>query len=590
MTIKQRAFVLAAVLLSLTLVQTLAIAWRDNQRMQSDAEGEVIVGMLRNHMVGDMMHDAVRGAVYAALYGAASGDPAQVRAARKDLEEYAATYRRIMADNRREAQDEELQALLDKAGEDVEAYLAAGERMVDAAARDRAAAVALFPRFDEKFAALEDSMEAIGLLFEDLLAERNAAAQSSSWLILAFFALLSFCVLAATIHMIRKTIVDRLAALARRLDAMTAGDYSAQVEGAEGSDEIAGIARAAEQFRAAALARQAADRAQQAVVTELAAGLQALAERDLSRRIETPFASDYESLRGNFNRTAQELAAVIHQVVSAADGVANGAGEIHAASDDLARRNELQAARVEQTTSSMIEVAQGIRSTADSAKEAERAAAQAQEEVSGGSEIIRQAMESMGAIEQSSHEVSKIISLIEGIAFQTNLLALNAGVEAARAGEAGKGFAVVANEVRELAQRSAGAANEITDLIKASAKEVERGVALVGRTEGSFRNILENVARTSDHIGAIAQATALQAERIKQVEGAAQEMDRMTQQNAAMVEQATAAASSLARQAGELSALVAAFRLHDGAAAGHRTPPGVAEPGSGAHAGFAAAA
>ena len=564
MTIRKRGLILAAVLFGLILVQTAATAWRDHSRMQNDTEGEALVEMLRSHMVGDMMHDAVRGTIYAALYGAATGNAAQVRAARSDLEEYSETFRTIMVENRKKADYPQLRAQIEKAAADVDAYLTVGQQMMAAASRDRAAAEALFPRFNEKFDTLEESMEAIGLTFEELLAARNAEAQSSNSIMLVFFTLLSFAVLVVMANMVRKVIFDRLSALAARLETMSSGDYDSAVQDAESPDEIGAIARAAELFRQAALAKQEADRAQQIVVGELASGLKALAERDLTCRIAGPFAHEYEALRENFNRTADELAQVIGKVVSSAEGVADGANEIYAASDDLARRNELQAARVEETTASMNEIAQGVRNTADSVKEAEQTVAETQGHVSKGSEIVQQAMETMNGIEQSSQKVSKIISLIEGIAFQTNLLALNAGVEAARAGDAGKGFAVVANEVRELAQRSAGAANEITALINASTQQVGRGVELVNQTAGAFRDILANVARTGEHIGAIAQASATQADNIENIGDAAREMDRMTQQNAAMVEQATAASSGLSRQAQDLKELVAAFRIkHD---------------------------
>lgn len=561
MTIKTRALILAAVLLGLTLLQTGATAWRDYARMQSDAHGERIVGMLRNHMVGDMMHDAVRGSVYAALYGAASGQPAQIAAARKDLAEYSANYRQIMAENRKDAEEPKMAALLEKTDADVEAYLGIAAKMMDAAATDRARAEALFPEFNAKFDTLEESMKAIGLVFEELLSQQNAAAQSNSWLLLVFFALVSLAVVSGTVWMVRRAIVARLIRLAERLGTLASGDFAAPVPEADTSDEIGDIARAAEVFRAAALAKQRADAQQERVVGALAAGLKALAARDLTCRIDTPFAAEYEALRENFNRTAQELAGVIREVVNAADGVTIGAGEIHAASDDLAKRNEMQAARVEQTTSAMGEIASGVQGTAASARDAEKTVGEAQTEVATGGAVVRDAMETMTAIEQSSQEVAQIITLIEGIAFQTNLLALNAGVEAARAGESGKGFAVVANEVRALAQRSAEAASQITTLITASAGHVERGVALVGRTGEAFEAILAHVARTSEHIARIAEASSVQADSLQQVSTAAREMDRMTQQNAAMVEEATAAASGLTRQAQGLAALVADFRL-----------------------------
>lgn len=563
MTIKKRAMVLAAILLGLVVTQTLVTAWRDYARMQNDAAVEKLVGGLRNHMVGDMMHDAVRGTVYRALYGATAGNPAEVRKARDDFDGYAQTFRDIMKENRRNADATEVARLLETASLDVDHYLTASRTIITAAANNRAAAEARFPQFEDKFRTLEASMEAIGIAYESELAARNNDAQASGWIIMSVFALLSFGVIFLTIRVVRQTIVARLAVLSRHIQTLAQGECRIVIEGADVPDEIGAIASAAEVFRKAAEAKITADAAQLSMVEDLAKGLQALANRDLAFRLDAPFAPEYEALRDNFNRTAHELSAVIREVVSAAGGVSGGAGEIHAAADDLARRNELQAARVEETTAAMDEIAQGVRNTADSARQAEQAVNNAHTEVTEGSAVLREAQSTMGAIEQSAGEVSKIINLIEGIAFQTNLLALNAGVEAARAGEAGRGFAVVANEVRELAQRSADAANEITALIAESTRHVERGVVLVSQNGQSFGTILVHVTDLNDHIGAIAQASTQQAESLHQVGIAAREMDRMTQQNAAMVEQTTAAASGLARQASELNALVAGFRTGD---------------------------
>jgi methyl-accepting chemotaxis protein len=300
--------------------------------------------------------------------------------------------------------------------------------------------------------------------------------------------------------------------------------------------------------------------------------LRAVAERDLTQRLPTPFAPEYETLRENFNRTAAELSAVMLQVASAAEGVATGADEIHSASSDLAKRNELQAARVDQTSTALGEVTGNVQSTAASAKEVQRVIAEAHHEVVEGGEIVRQAVDTMASVEKSSQEVGSIIALIEGIAFQTNLLALNAGVEAARAGEAGKGFAVVANEVRALAQRSADAASEITALIKTSSDQVNSGVSLVRQTGEFFARIMDNVTRIETHVRTIAEASQGQADNLQQVSHAAGDMGRMTQQNAAMVEEATAAASSLSRQAVELQRLVAAFQLDEPHAAWQPAP------------------
>ncbi|WP_379922452.1 methyl-accepting chemotaxis protein [Erythrobacter sp. R86502] len=466
-----------------------------------------------------------------------------------------------MAQNRNLAADPGLRQTLETTNRDVEVYLGTGRRMIDAAARNRSSAEALSPQFTAAFERLEGSMEKIGLTFEDLLAQRNAAAQSSSLWLLIGFALVSFIVLGVTMRVLQRTVILPLSRLSDQLKSLAAGHYDSRVEGTAVGDEIGEIARSAEVFRTAAIAKQAADREKAVVVAALASGLQALAARNLTVRIETPFTAEYETLRDNFNRTAFELSAVMVQVAEAATSVSTGAEEIHSASSDLARRNELQAARVDQSSSALGEVAGNVQSTASSAKDVQQVIAEANHHVAEGDDIVRQAVDTMASVEQSSKEVGNIIALIEGLAFQTNLLALNAGVEAARAGEAGKGFAVVASEVRALAQRSAEAASEITALIRASSEQVSRGVTLVGKTGQSFSRIMGSFSRIDSHVRTIADATQGQADNLQQVSNAASDMGRMTQQNAAMVEQATAAASSLAQQSADLQQLVKAFAV-----------------------------
>jgi len=579
MTIKRRAILIGSIFTCLMLLQTLSAAWSDYRRAQNDAEGEVIVSMLRNHMVGDMMHDAVRGAVFTALYGAAIEDQGVVRKASKDLDQYAANLRKVMAENTRLATDPVIDAELKTADADVAAYLATARKIVDAAGRGRGNAEALMPQFNASFDELEGSLEAIGLKFEDLIAARNAATRASSLWLLVILTLVSFAVLGLTMRAVQKTVVLRLYALADRFKAMERGDYQSPVEGTGVDDEIGEIAMAVDKFREVALGRQLADREREVVVEALAEGLQGLAARDLTRRIDIRWAAEYETLRASFNRTAEELGAVMAQVAVAAEGVSTGSEEIHSASSDLARRNELQAARVDQTSSTIAEVAANVQSTAANAQEVQRVIASSRREVTEGDAIVREAVSTMATVEQSSQDIGTIITLIEGIAFQTNLLALNAGVEAARAGEAGKGFAVVANEVRALAQRSAEAANEITALIKASADQVGRGVELVGKTGEAFSAIASSFGNIETFVRTIAEASQGQAESLQQVNQAAADMGRTTQANAAMVEQATAAASSLARQSADLRALVAAFRLD--AAAGPVAFAGDAQDGWG---------
>ena len=250
--------------------------------------------------------------------------------------------------------------------------------------------------------------------------------------------------------------------------------------------------------------------------------------------------------------------------------------EIRAASDDLAHRNQQQAAGVEETSAAMNEVAAIVRQTATNAVSVQQSINGTHREANEGGVVVQRATEAMAAIERSSHEIGNIIGVIDGIAFQTNLLALNAGVEAARAGDAGKGFAVVANEVRALAQRSAEAAKNIKGLITASTDQVGSGVLLVDETGKLLRHIVAQVGEISERVADIATSAEKQAGTLSQVSNAMGEMDRVTQQNAAMVEEATAASRSLAEEASALTEMVG--RFHTGAASSGSLPDVAATP------------
>jgi methyl-accepting chemotaxis protein len=241
--------------------------------------------------------------------------------------------------------------------------------------------------------------------------------------------------------------------------------------------------------------------------------------------------------------------------------VRTSSDEIRAASEDLALRNEQQAASLEETAASVGTTVSLTRQSAENAAGAKQAIAQTHRRATDGGEVVGKAVAAMGAIEQSAREITQIIDVIDGIAFQTNLLALNAGVEAARAGEAGKGFAVVANEVRALAQRSAEAARDIKALIDKSTAHVGDGVSLVGETGTLLAEIVAQVGAVTAQVNDIAETAAGQASNLEQVNVAVGTIDRMTQQNAAMVEQATAATRSLSSEAQRLAELVAQFRV-----------------------------
>ncbi|MBW4024096.1 MAG: HAMP domain-containing protein [Proteobacteria bacterium] len=384
------------------------------------------------------------------------------------------------------------------------------------------------------------------------------------------------------------------------------GDYDAEVSGADRRDEVGAIARAVEVFRDGGRAnirleaegtaqrgraeeeraraeahRDASAKQSAAVVESLAGGLEKLSGGDLLFRLGTPFSVDYEKLRSDFNAAMDKMQETMKAIAATTQGVRSGSGEITQASDDLSRRTEQQAASLEETAAALDEITATVRKTAENASEARTTVSSAKSDAERSGVVVGETVTAMSEIEASSKQIGNIIGVIDEIAFQTNLLALNAGVEAARAGEAGRGFAVVATEVRALAQRSADAAKEIKTLISASGRQVETGVRLVGETGKSLERIVEQVARLNGLIADIAASAGEQATGLAQVNTAVNQMDQVTQQNAAMVEQATAASHSLAGEAESLGRLVGQFKIgvvdETPAAVGARRPASAAK-------------
>ncbi|AZS19781.1 MULTISPECIES: globin-coupled sensor protein [unclassified Caulobacter] len=306
--------------------------------------------------------------------------------------------------------------------------------------------------------------------------------------------------------------------------------------------------------------QQAAQARQEQVVTLLARALDRLASGDLLARLDGDVCSEFRKLKDDFNHAVELLDQAMCGVGGATEGIRSSTEEISVAADDLSRRTEQQAASLEQTAAALDQITATVRRSAAGAKQAQDVVAGAKTDAERSGAVVSQAVAAMGEIETSSREIGNIIGVIDEIAFQTNLLALNAGVEAARAGEAGKGFAVVAQEVRALAQRSAEAAKEIKALINTSTKQVEAGVNLVGQTGEALRGIVSKVAEIDELIAQISVSAQEQAGGLHEVNTAVNQMDQVTQQNAAMVEQTTAATHSLKSQTGELVRQVESFR------------------------------
>ncbi len=310
----------------------------------------------------------------------------------------------------------------------------------------------------------------------------------------------------------------------------------------------------------AAQLRQEMEQAQTAVVDALRIGLRKLSEGDLTAQISEAFTEDYEQLRTDFNLASQTLKEAMVQVIENAESIRNEASEISTAADDLSRRTERQAATLEETASALDGLTASVRASAEGAGRANQVVSEAKANAEASGEVVSEAVEAMGEIETSSGQISKIISVIDDIAFQTNLLALNAGVEAARAGEAGRGFAVVASEVRALAQRSSEAAREINVLISASGQHVKRGVNLVGEAGEALKSIVASVSDISRHVSEIAGSAEEQSGGLAEINAAVNQLDQVTQQNAAMFEETTAASHALTQEAETLSDTMARFR------------------------------
>ncbi len=289
--------------------------------------------------------------------------------------------------------------------------------------------------------------------------------------------------------------------------------------------------------------------------------LASLAEGDLTARLDGQYHGVFAHMRDDANTTVTQLAGIVGRIQQAASAITGSASEIAAGNNDLSQRTGQQAANLEETAASMEERTSTVKQHAESARQANQLAIGAASVASQRGHVVSQVVDTMSGIQTSSKKIAEIISVIDGIAFQSNILALNAAVEAARAGEQGRGFAVVASEERTLAQRSASAAKEIKHLIDDSGGKVAQGSALVDQAGKTMAGIVSSVQRVTDIMGAISTASQEQSSGIEQVNLTVTQMDEATQQNAALVEEATAAARAMEEQASQLTEAVAVFKL-----------------------------
>ena len=347
-----------------------------------------------------------------------------------------------------------------------------------------------------------------------------------------------------------------------RMEALVRGDLDSPVAYTQHRDCVGRMTKAMESFRENSLAAAECN-TQRQMALAMGSGLAEIARGNLTYRITAELSGPFAKLKDDFNAAVETLGFTFATFADSVASIASGAQDIHQAADDLSRRTEHQAASLEQAAAAMHQITTTVNQTAANARGTNDVVAEARMDAERSGDVVHRAMEAMHVIERSSSEISEIIAVIDGIAFQTNLLALNAGVEAARAGDAGKGFAVVASEVRALAQRSADAAKDVKQMITSSGEQVHVGVGLVSEAGSALTRIAGRISTISGMVSEMASAANHQSIGLQQVNLAVSEMDDVTQQNAAMVEQTTAATLGLNQEVERMTRAVAKFQVNE---------------------------
>ncbi|MCJ8520757.1 methyl-accepting chemotaxis protein [Pseudorhizobium tarimense] len=564
--------------------------WSAKELTNNVVEVSTTADLLRNHMQADMMHDALRADVLSAILAQDPTANIDIDDVKADLADHVSSFRSSIAANKGLAAGSSISSVLAELDSPLQAYIDGASSLINEASTDRAKALAGLPTFKALFSDLETAMSTAGdsiqKLSDDVMRDSEALSSLINKMLMSLLGVTLTAAL-AVIYASRRTMILPIKALSDDMQKLAGGQTDLTLQGKNRKDEIGDMAAAVEVFRLAAIAnkqletqaiaqREAAesDRMRLAAEAEatarlklqqatssLATGLRRLASGDLSFQLTEPFAPDFEDLRHDLNATVEQLSATLTSVAHAAGSIDSGTREIRMSSDDLCNRTEQQAAFLEQTAAALDEITANVSNASKRAEEARNVAIDANKSAARSGVVVANAVQAMQRIEQSSEEISSIIGVIDEIAFQTNLLALNAGVEAARAGDAGKGFAVVAQEVRELAQRSAKAAKEIKDLIRNSSSEVDCGVKLVQDTGEALTAIGQYVATINQHMDAIATSSREQSLGLAEVNTAVNQMDQVTQRNAAMVEETTAASAALASESRKLHELVSQFQV-----------------------------
>jgi len=552
--------------------------------------------------VAEQLKDSARDYRISEALRILSVTPEMAAQADQDLAENAHVFEARLEEYHHLLQPRESAAAIENVGALWRDYVATNEQMLGLAKEDKSAEAAdRYRNSSSKFFLLNDALDEMAEYNANQIKKSGKIAEDigkqSKYIVLVALGGV-FVLLALTAIFFESKVWKVLVKLAAVMQKLAQGDFTAEVSGAARRDEVGEMVRAVQVFKdnglemrrleqEAEAQREVAEAARRKhdemaaiaeeernfVVAQVAAGLEGLSKGDLTFRLNAEFAPSFEKLRADFNTTVENLQETMSVISLGAVGIHSSTEEISQASDNLARRTERQATSLEEVAAALEQITATVRTSADRAKQAKASVASAAANADRSSGVVRSAVAAMGEIERSARQISEIIGVMDEIAFQTNLLALNAGVEAARAGEAGRGFAVVAQEVRALAQRSTVAAKEIKVLISSSGDQVGAGVSLVAETGKALEQIAAQVGEINSAVGDIALASEEQATNLVQINTSVSQMDKVTQQNAAVAEESTAASHSLAKETNELARLIGRFKLGAPAApASHDRP------------------
>ncbi|HVJ03571.1 MAG TPA: methyl-accepting chemotaxis protein [Sphingomonas sp.] len=546
-------------------------AWEQSSALRSQTE---VASLLRNHMQADMMHDAIRADALAALQAAdpASGiNPADVA---KDLAEHVGQLKEAIAADTAYAGSAQVADAARALPAAVDAYIRAAGDVVALAGRDATAAERGLPGFFEQFRALEGSMERTSDAIEGHAEEVANAAERLGWIamIVLVVALAGAILVTALLSAaVRRVLVNPLLALAATMRELGAGKLQVDIPSTGRDDELGDMAQAMESFRAQLDAAEAAKAAQtRLIVDSIGTGLDALAEGDLTARIHAELTGPFAGLKTSFNGAMQSLAELIGTVTASAANIRTGSAEIAQASEDLAKRTEANAASLEETSASITILDERLRAVADAAGRTVESADEAIAVVGDGRSRASDATHAMQRVSESAKGIDDVIEGLDKIAFQTRVLAMNAAVEAGRAGEAGRGFAVVADLVSALAMRAEEEAKRAREQLTVTQSEVGTAASMVTEVDSALVRIAGAVEAVHGLLGNMASENRVQAAAVGEISAAVGTMDRATQQNAAMVEETSAAARNLMNEVALLTEQAAQFTVAQSGAPARR--------------------